>query len=579
MTVGKKCMAATLVSTTLMVVVAGFGYWGIRQVARSTEQTLHKEVLIAEDAYFVKIHLLALRRYEKAMVLGCRDPEKVNAYEVRFFREEEVMRERLRQIEALATRPEDRQQVVVIGRELDMYVGGMKKVIAALEAGSLKSPQEADDAVLPYKGNTFNLDDAAETLAVEAKKEAEAATADVAVKARTTLLLMTWPSVAAVLLGALLSWRIGRSIARPLAAVAALMRDIAAGEGDLTRRVQVRNRDEVGELASWFNVFVDKVHNIVAQARHAALQVASAAEQMAATTESLSGGTQEQASSLEETAASLEEITGSVNQNAENAQQANQLATASRSTAEKGGQVVSNAVTAMGEISQASRKITDIISTIDEIAFQTNLLALNAAVEAARAGEQGRGFAVVAAEVRNLAQRSAAAAKEIKTLIQDSVRRVEMGSELVGKSGQTLEEIVASVRRVTELMAEIAASSKEQSSGINQVNRAVAQMDSVVQQNAAQTEELSSASLGLADQARQLQALIGRFKLAEGAAPELAATTEPGTGARAEPDGRWSRKLLHERAVLAPNPPPQAVATKGRLGNGAAPQQGGFTEF
>jgi methyl-accepting chemotaxis protein len=202
-----------------------------------------------------------------------------------------------------------------------------------------------------------------------------------------------------------------------------------------------------------------------------------------------------------------------VRQNADNARQANQLAVSSRDTAEQGGQVVTAAVSAMGEINQSSKQIADIITTIDEIAFQTNLLALNAAVEAARAGEQGRGFAVVAAEVRNLAQRSATAAKEIKALIQDSVQKVEGGSALVNQSGQTLSEIVAAVKRVTDIIAEITAASQEQSQGIDQVNKAVTQMDQVVQGAAAQAEELSSTAQALAMRAGELQALVGRFKL------------------------------------------------------------------
>jgi methyl-accepting chemotaxis protein len=244
--------------------------------------------------------------------------------------------------------------------------------------------------------------------------------------------------------------------------------------------------------------------------------VAAASQHVSAGVAQLSSGSQEQASSLEETAASLEEITGTVKQNADNARQVNQLALGSRDVAERGGQVVDTAVAAMGEINKSSKKIADIITTIDEIAFQTNLLALNAAVEAARAGEQGRGFAVVASEVRNLAQRSATAAKEIKALIQDSVSKVESGSELVNKSGQTLGEIVSSVKRVTDIIGEIATASEEQSSGIDQVNRAVTRMDQVVQTNAAQSEEMSSTAQALTAQAGQLQILVAKFKLGEG---------------------------------------------------------------
>jgi methyl-accepting chemotaxis protein len=291
--------------------------------------------------------------------------------------------------------------------------------------------------------------------------------------------------------------------------------DAAEKDGDLSRRVEIHTSDEIGDMGEWLNRFMGKVHDVVAKVKITASEVANASQQLAAAAEELSSGAQEQASSLEETAASLEQVTSSVKQNSDNAQQANQLATASRNTAEKGGQIITSTVTAMGEINQSSRKITDIISTIDEIAFQTNLLALNAAVEAARAGEQGRGFAVVASEVRNLAQRSATAAKEIKALIQDSVKKVENGSALVTQSGQALEEIVTSVRRVRDLVTEIASSSLEQSTGINQVNQAVAQMDGVVQQNSSQTEELSSTAQSLADQAQTLESLIAQFKVSE----------------------------------------------------------------
>jgi methyl-accepting chemotaxis protein len=225
--------------------------------------------------------------------------------------------------------------------------------------------------------------------------------------------------------------------------------------------------------------------------------------------------------------------------------EANQLAVGSRDTAEKGGQVVTTAMAAMGEINTASKRIVDIITTIDEIAFQTNLLALNAAVEAARAGEQGRGFAVVAAEVRGLAQRAAAAAREIKSLIKDSVTKVDAGSELVNRSGRTLDEIVASVKRVTDLIAEIAAANHEQAQGIEQVNRTVAQMDQVTHAAASQAEEISSTAESLASQARQLQVLVGRFTLDEGSAavpPER--RSSPGPVPVARPAARRVEPVL-----------------------------------
>jgi methyl-accepting chemotaxis protein len=257
------------------------------------------------------------------------------------------------------------------------------------------------------------------------------------------------------------------------------------------------------------------------EVRSTADTLAGAAQQLSSAAEEISSGAQEQAASLEETAASLEEITSTVKQNADNAQRAGQLAGGSRDVAERGSVIVRSAVGAMGEITTSSRKIGDIITTIDEIAFQTNLLALNAAVEAARAGEQGRGFAVVATEVRNLARRSASASKEIKTLIGDSVQKVALGSEHVNHSGETLQEIVSSVKQVTDIVAEISAASQEQTTGIQQVNKAVSQLDQVTQANAAQTEELSSTAQALSGQAEQLQELVAKFRLENGQAPRV----------------------------------------------------------
>ena len=302
-----------------------------------------------------------------------------------------------------------------------------------------------------------------------------------------------------------------------------------AARGDLTARVTIESADEIGRMGVAVNAMLVTFHDSMAQVQQAATSTASAAQQLAAGSEQLNSGAQAQASSLEETAASLEEMTATVKQNADNAKQANQMTSGTRAAAEEGGQVVHAAVAAMGEITAASKKIAEIITTIDEIAFQTNLLALNAAVEAARAGEQGRGFAVVASEVRALAQRSAAASKEIKALITDSVTKVEDGAKLVNQSGQTLTGIVADVKKVADLVAEISAASQEQSTGIAQVNKAVTQMDSVTQQNASQTEELSATAQTLAAQAEELSAQVAKFKLANLAGSDAGAAASSGS--------------------------------------------------
>ncbi len=337
-------------------------------------------------------------------------------------------------------------------------------------------------------------------------------------------------SMVAIILGSIglalaLGFFIGRLIAAPLRRTVEVLEAVAAG--DLTQSLELHTTDEVGQMAKALNAAVGGMREALTEVRASADHLTGAAQQLAAGSEELSSGAQEQASGLEETSASLEEITSSVKQNADSARQANQLASAARDTAEKGGQVVSSAVSAMGDINTSSKKIADIITAIDEIAFQTNLLALNAAVEAARAGEQGRGFAVVAAEVRSLAQRSATAAKEIKALIQDSVRKVEAGSHMVNQSGDVLLEIVASVKRVTDIVGEIAAASREQSTGVEQVAKAMSQMDQVTQQNAAQTEQLSSTAQGLSSSADQLQGLVGRFRLEQERSGRRAARRTP----------------------------------------------------
>jgi methyl-accepting chemotaxis protein len=348
------------------------------------------------------------------------------------------------------------------------------------------------------------------------EKLADSAVAQANQSYKFALIMTLALGVAALTIGAGAAWAVTRSITVPLHAAVDVARRVA--NGDLTGHVRAATRDEAGQLMQALEEMTDSLVTIVARVRSGTDTIATASSEIAAGNQDLSSRTEQQASSLEETASSMEELTSTVKQNADNARQANSLAQSASDVALKGGEVVGKVVHTMGSINGSAKKIADIISVIDGIAFQTNILALNAAVEAARAGEQGRGFAVVAAEVRSLAQRSANAAKEIKVLIEDSVEKVEAGSKLVDQAGTTMGEIVASVKRVTDIIDEIASASAEQTSGIEQINQAIAQMDEVTQQNAALVEEAAAAAEALQEQAGNLAGVVNIFKLSGDAA-------------------------------------------------------------
>ena len=308
-----------------------------------------------------------------------------------------------------------------------------------------------------------------------------------------------------------LALTVARIVSRPLNDAVEVAQRVA--QGDLTVDIRAASTDETGMLMHSLRAMNDSLQRIVGEVRIGTDTISTASQEIATGNLDLSSRTEQQAGSLEETASAMEELTATVKQNADNARQANQLAVSASEIATQGGEVVGQVVQTMGSINESSKKIVDIISVIDGIAFQTNILALNAAVEAARAGEQGRGFAVVASEVRSLAQRSASAAKEIKGLIDDSVEKVDVGSQLVERAGTTMSEVVASVRRVTDIVGEITAASHEQSTGLDEINRAITQMDEVTQQNAALVEEAAAAAQSLQDQAGKLTQVVSVFKL------------------------------------------------------------------
>lgn len=381
--------------------------------------------------------------------------------------------------------------------------------------------------------------------------------------ARTEMLII---GIAAILLGLGFAFYITRSITVPLVNALQIAETVASG--DLTSPIHATNRDETGKLLKALGDMNESLAKIVGQVRGGTESIATASSEIASGNMDLSTRTEAQAGALEETASSMEELTSTVKQNADNARQANQMALSASEVAIKGGSVVSQVVNTMGAINESSKKIVDIISVIDGIAFQTNILALNAAVEAARAGEQGRGFAVVAAEVRNLAQRSASAAKEIKALIGDSVEKVDAGSKLVDEAGTTMNEVVESIKRVTDIMAEITAASQEQTSGIEQINRAIVSMDDVTQQNAALVEEAAAAAGSLQDQSGNLAQLVSVFKLSTAQMNEARAAVAQsnkqhekiGTLTNRTKANTATARITSGKSVSAPTAPPKRIA-------------------
>jgi methyl-accepting chemotaxis protein len=342
-----------------------------------------------------------------------------------------------------------------------------------------------------------------------------------ATQTRYLILILT---VIALIISIVVAWYATLSITTPLANAVAIARRIAGG--DLTGKIAVDSTDETGQLLEALRSMKDGLVNIVAQVRLGANTIAVASSEIAEGSRDLSSRTEAQAGSLEQTAAAMEQLTSTVKQNAASATQASETSATASDAASAGGAVVGEVIDTMTSINNSARKIVDIIDVIDGIAFQTNILALNAAVEAARAGEQGRGFAVVASEVRNLAQRSATAAKEIKTLIDDSVQKIGVGAKLVGKAGNTMDDVVNSVQSVTTIVAEITVASKEQSTGIEEVNRAITQMDEVTQQNAALVEQANTALQSLQAEAASLAQVVSVFKLdGDTAPPDAAAGT------------------------------------------------------
>jgi methyl-accepting chemotaxis protein len=514
MKVGTRLLAAFFCVALMGAIVAGIGIFNMGKIDTMAGQMYNHELLGLSYIKEANIALIKVGRARSNFLLATTNEERAGRQaDIAKYLEEN--KSNLAKAQPLFVTPAAKELFARFAIVEAEYVSTLQQslVLAAAEPLAQRSAQLT--ALLnKTRQHADELDGVLDKLSLQKEARAKAAAeqaSGVYQASRSFMIALVLGSVAAGLaLGALIT----RGLTRQLGGEPAYAVKIAGAiaEGDLTIDIRTASHDSDSLLFA-MKTMRDKLVGIVSQVRSGTDTINTASGEIAQGNLDLSSRTEEQASSLEETASSMEQLTSAVRQNADNARQANALAGAASDVAGKGGAVVGQVVQTMESINASSRKIVDIISVIDSIAFQTNILALNAAVEAARAGEEGRGFAVVASEVRNLAQRSASAAKEIKTLIGDSVEQVEIGSKLVHDAGKTMDEVVASVRQVADIMQEITAASAEQSAGIEQVNQAVLQMDQVTQQNAALVEEAAAAAESLQDQAQTLTELVGVFRL------------------------------------------------------------------
>ena len=541
----------------VMCLIAGVGMQSLHSISKASR-------IVVEDRY-VKIALVmeirenvnsAARNLRNAM-LG-RNPEEAKRYLDRGAANSAKTTESMNQIEKLISTPRGKELFKAIQDARAVYSTSRDKLRELiLQQKKEEATEVLFNEVIPKQDRYFDvLNDFVafqRTLMDESVAEGQQ-TSDSAIA------LMLELSAVAILLCVLAAWWVTRSITRPLNEAVDVASAVA--QGDLTIQIGETTRDETGKLLASLKAMNQNLHRFVSEVRTGSDTINTASSEIASGNLDLSSRTEEQAGELEETASAMEELTSTVKQNADNARQANSLAATASEVAVQGGSVVGQVVQTMGEINEASRKIVDIISVIDGIAFQTNILALNAAVEAARAGEQGRGFAVVASEVRTLAQRSASAAKEIKALIDDSVSRVDNGSRLVEQAGATMSEVVASVRRVTDVVAEISAASNEQSDGIEQINHAIVQMDEVTQQNAALVEQAAAAAQSLQEQSGRLVETVSIFKLSSHEAPRAQPARKPVPPKASSKPVAAAPAAPAKAAVAAPVPAPKALPAK-----------------
>jgi methyl-accepting chemotaxis protein len=508
--VGTRLAAMAAIGGLALTAVATVGALATRESAHAATEVIDRELALVQSLGDLRSSAGDLRRYEKDILLGIADPKAVESYQAKWVKAAGDLEGDAARMTPLLD-PQGRKHLTDLLAGVKTYRAGLEAMLARLRAGEFNNAQAANKALEPAKAGVRELEDHAQQLITGSNERVQARRAALEATARQQMVAAGITVALAALALTLAAWRIGRSILQPLQRVSRSLERVA--QGDLGETIEVQGRDELAGLQQRLLETQHALRQLVGVIQENATSVAAASAQISQGNADLSTRTEQQASSLQQTAASMEELTGTVRQSAETARQADQLAQGASHSATRGGEVVAQVVTTMGQIQEASRRIGDIIGVIDGIAFQTNILALNAAVEAARAGEQGRGFAVVASEVRTLAQRSAEAARQIKVLIGDSTAKVEAGGQLVVDAGRGMDTVVADVKRVCDLISEISAAAGEQSQGIHQVGQAVALLDQTTQQNAALVEESAAAAESLKTQAARLADAAASFRL------------------------------------------------------------------